>query len=590
MPRFLILAGLLQNLLAVRPLYLIIWCGLVGLSVALVLLMHSQRSRKHPIYRCALASLLVHVVFVGLTMMVRLVVGDGGAGDGPPIHVKLVDDIQTIGPSTLAAPPQLPVESEQGPIVAPTGNLVASNEVLSEDATNSEVVFEPPPLLVSPEPIAEKQIELNDKASSGQETLAQETPTVPQSVLPMAEAVETVSTEAAAPSEVTEVASQVLSATSPYALRQAADRLKYAEQHGGSVETEAAVAAALQWLVQSQSPDGRWDASRFGAGHEMAVQGQNRGGAGADADSGISALALLALMGAGHTPVAGDYQSNVTKGLEFLMRGQSADGHLASETSLYARMYCHSMATFALAEAFALTSDKRLEPVVGRAVDYSLRAQHPSTGGWRYQPDDTGDTSQLGWQLMSLWSAERAGIKIPPPTWTGAERFLRSVRRGRHGGLASYRADGPASTPMTAEALYCRHLVREVLGGGTDLAAANEATAALLAMPPEPNRVNLYYWYYGTLALHHQQEASSETAAAWLSWNAALTRVLLDSQISDGPEAGSWEPNCVWGGYGGRIYSTAIGAMCLEVYYRYTTGPDYDGWTATGPEVRRLPQ
>ena len=78
-----------------------------------------------------------------------------------------------------------------------------------------------------------------------------------------------------------------------------------------------------------------------------------------------------------------------------------------------------------------MTGDKRLEPAVRRAVDYSLRAQHPSTGGWRYRVGDTGDTSQLGWQLMSLWSAERAGIKVPPQTWTGAERFLRSVRRGR---------------------------------------------------------------------------------------------------------------------------------------------------------------
>ena len=191
----------------------------------------------------------------------------------------------------------------------------------------------------------------------------------------------------------------------------APDRLEYAERHGGSIETEAAVAAALKWLAEAQSDDGRWDASRFGAGEERAVQGQDRGGAGADADSGITALALLAFMGAGHSHVEGDYQTEVAKGLEFLMRGQSADGHLANETSLYARMYCHSMASFALAEALAMTGDKRLEPTVRRAVEYSLRAQHPSTGGWRYRPGDQGDTSQLGWQLMSLWSAERAGIQ-----------------------------------------------------------------------------------------------------------------------------------------------------------------------------------
>ena len=33
--------------------------------------------------------------------------------------------------------------------------------------------------------------------------------------------------------------------------------------------------------------------------------------------------------------------------------------------------------------------------------------------------------------------------------------------------------------------------------------------------------------------------------------------------------AGSWTPDGVWGGYGGRVYSTAMAALCLEVYYRY---------------------
>src|SRR5262249_26058232 len=58
-------------------------------------------------------------------------------------------------------------------------------------------------------------------------------------------------------------------ATSPYSRRNATDRLHWAEQQGGSRQTEAAVNAALEWLGKSQSPDGRWDASQFGAGVEM---------------------------------------------------------------------------------------------------------------------------------------------------------------------------------------------------------------------------------------------------------------------------------------------------------------------------------
>ena len=32
--------------------------------------------------------------------------------------------------------------------------------------------------------------------------------------------------------------------------------------------------------------------------------------------------------------------------------------------------------------------------------------------------------------------------------------------------------------------------------------------------------------------------------------------------------AGSWDPSGPWGRYGGRLYSTAISTLTLEVYYR----------------------
>jgi hypothetical protein len=521
-----------------------------------------------------------------LTMTVKLVVGDGGFGAGPPIHVRLVDDVQTEGPITLAAPPKLFARS--------TATL-NKDDASSIEAAASKV--EPPPLLPAPAPEPEKKIAVGESVTPAPLATGKAPAPAPTTSTDSAPAVaaptpnDVQATGRASPIE-SDVAGDINPATSPYARRNAPDRLQYAERHGGSLKTEAAVSAALAWLANAQSADGRWDASRFGAGVEMAVLGHDRGGAGADADSGISALALLAFLGAGHSHQEGDYRSTVADGLEFLIRGQSSDGHLAADTGLYARMYCHSMATFALAEALAMTGDRRLEPSVRRAVNYSLRAQHPSTGGWRYRIGDTGDTSQLGWQLMSLWSAERAGIEVPPQTWTGAERFLRSVRRGRYGGLASYRPDGPASAPMTAEAMYCRQLIGELLGGSGDVdrPAASEATAQLLASLPEPQRVNLYYWYYGTLALHYQQQSNGDSAAAWQTWNTALTTSLVDSQVVDGADAGSWPPNCVWGGYGGRVYSTAVAAMCLEVYYRYAPDSAQDGWTASRPEIRRLPK
>ena len=38
-----------------------------------------------------------------------------------------------------------------------------------------------------------------------------------------------------------------------------------------------------------------------------------------------------------------------------------------------------------------------------------------------------------------------------------------------------------------------------------------------------------------------------------------------------GEHAGSWDPRGArWAGEGGRVYTTALGALCLEVYYRYS--------------------
>jgi hypothetical protein len=212
-----------------------------------------------------------------------------------------------------------------------------------------------------------------------------------------------------------------------------------------------------------------------------------------------------------------------------------------------------------LSEALALTGDRRLAPFVERAVGFTLACQHPTNGGWRYQKGDLGDMSQFGWQVMALRSAELAGVAVPQTAHNGMRRFLRSASSGTQGGLASYRAGERVSRTMTAEALACRYF----LDGEPPSNLRDEAVAFLLEDPPQDGRPNFYYWYYGTLALYQTQDDH------WNSWNAALQEQLLGRQRTDGDAAGSWDPDCIWGGYGGRVYTTAMGCLCLEVYYRY---------------------
>jgi hypothetical protein len=77
---------------------------------------------------------------------------------------------------------------------------------------------------------------------------------------------------------------------------------------------------------------------------------------------------------------------------------------------------------------------------------------------------------------------------------------------------------------------------------------------------------NLYFWYYGSLALlRHGGDA-------WERWNAALKDTLLPAQRRDG----SWEPIDIYCRYAGdedgdAVYATAMCTLTLEVYYRYFT-------------------
>ena len=73
----------------------------------------------------------------------------------------------------------------------------------------------------------------------------------------------------------------------------------------------------------------------------------------------------------------------------------------------------------------------------------------------------------FGWHLMSLKSAEMAGLNLPASVRQRMQAFLKLVAQGDHGGLYGYRrnvvTNGQNServTPaMTAEALFCHQML-----------------------------------------------------------------------------------------------------------------------------------
>jgi hypothetical protein len=76
-------------------------------------------------------------------------------------------------------------------------------------------------------------------------------------------------------------------------------------------------------------------------------------------------------------------------------------------------------------------------------------------------------------------------------------------------------------------------------------------------------RVDLHYWYFGTMAMQHFPNEY------WLPWSTRMLRDLPLAQHRDPArdKCGSWDPVGPWGRVGGRIYSTALTAQSLEVFY-----------------------
>ena len=338
-----------------------------------------------------------------------------------------------------------------------------------------------------------------------------------------------------------------------YKMRKPEKRRQFIKELGGTPETEEAAEQALAWLSRAQSDDGRWDVDGFKTLKEC-------GGAGdlVNEDVGVTGLVLLAYLGAGYTHLDGAYQETVRKGLDWLLSCEKGSGDFRGA----GQMYGQAMATTALCESYALTGDERLLEPTRRAVRFILDSQTPESG-WRYASQNESDTSVTGWQILALKSAQIAGFDVPEQTFKWMNLWLDKVRQGDSGGLYSYKPGHVVTPVMTAEGAFCQLFMG---GEAGDRAQAESVAFIMQNLPvwdPENRSVHIYYWYYATLTMYLSGASEFE------AWNSALTKALLQGRNTSGPAKGSWDPVCLLGVRGGRIYTTAVGALCLEVYYRF---------------------
>jgi hypothetical protein len=382
-------------------------------------------------------------------------------------------------------------------------------------------------------------------------------------------------------------------------------------ERGGTLESQKAVEDGLNWLARHQGEDGHWGADCLGGTDpnsrcDRNAPCQETGQAYEIAQTG---LALLAFQAAGHYDFNGQkYSDQVKKGLDYFVQEQAPDGSIVGSQNPNAEqiaagasfqqyfMYEHAMGTFALCEACAVAiadgkkPDPRYQTAATRAVAFIERIQHDD-GGWRYRVDarEGSDCSVSGWVMLALKTAREAKISVSPKAISRMmDFFAANYADGQtnYGAAPKQPSDAMTGVGMMAVEFFQHKLDSPIVQWGAAY-LADKADAltqslpgfadaqmrkALQSLPPamaalpasfDPS-MNYYLWYNCTMAMF---QAGGEP---WKRWNGAIRDRVISLQVhGEGCNRGSWPPNDQYSGRGGRIYSTALAVLTLEVYYRF---------------------
>jgi hypothetical protein len=354
-----------------------------------------------------------------------------------------------------------------------------------------------------------------------------------------------------------------------------AERLqKFSGGYGDKIE--AAISRGLEWLTSQQKPDGYWgDVSKYNQtwhDHKWVSSMVNDQRA-----TRLTSLCLLALLAHGETPQSVEYGDAVQRAIEYLLAQQ--DPKIGLFVSLAESrpeksgedlgVYAHAQATYALAEAYALTRAPVLKRPVEKGIQVIINGQLDNGAWGNWYEQNIADASATSWQIQALKAASAAGIQLP-----GLDAAMKKAVKGI---AYLYKGEG---------VWYYRKgdLLKAPREGGPVISGAMVLSLQLLGLQNDPmvlvglrymtdfgvsewskaweNPINkslpaTYEWYYNTQAVFQRG------GSRWTSWNADFAPMLLSHQNPKG-----W-----WLGIGQepgeeQIYSTSLCTLALQVYYR----------------------
>lgn len=314
--------------------------------------------------------------------------------------------------------------------------------------------------------------------------------------------------------------------------------------------TETAIQRGLTYLNSRRHRDGS-----FGVG-----QYSN--------NVGITSLAAMAFMCAGHQPNRGVYGRVIYDALRFVLNRENVQGgnpgYLYNPAfNAHGPMYSHGFATLFLGEVYGMVHDSTLRDLIReklhRAVKLILDAQAKNDfGAWRYYPNSRdADLSVTICQIMALRSARNAGILVPKSAVDKCTNYVKACQDrmegwfrytktgGGGGGPQGFARTAAGVSALNAAGIYkgpeveagLRFLLRNKPGGGF-------------------GRPDIHYFYGHYYAVQAMWTAGEPY---WSEWFPAIREELLSRQQPDGNWIDQICPH----------YGTAMACIILQVPNNY---------------------
>ena len=330
-----------------------------------------------------------------------------------------------------------------------------------------------------------------------------------------------------------------------------------------------------RWLAANQREDGLWSGGLPGT------------------DIGVTAFALLALSGGGHTDAGGPYAATVRKGLLALGQRMDKNGFIGVPGSPQS-MLQHILATAAILDAYLVGSYPTGWVVAVRAVKRTLELRHPK-GAWAYSPrHQKRDLFHTIWATYALRLGSLANVvrreEFAPevlalitrltdpefgqvgysvPGGSPARSGNLDLRTGnwsrgvRGGGWDKFPPENSAS--MTSGAAWVRWLLDD---GGRRDKIVHAGLEIISHLPPawnaEGGRIDLMYWLFAANALALGEPDGRVDIGKWgnerlKSWYPNGVQALLTNQLT----SGAWPAEGAWHAQGGDVYTASAALLYL---------------------------